>query len=93
MLPFSAGGGFAASVAGCLSPLFSFSSLFLFRLLPLLFSFVDILSVVVSLSSLASLPSGEGSGAVVRRGWERWAWWLFRGFHFETSLRFGQIYF
>lgn len=28
---------------------------------------------MISLSSLASLPSGEGSGAVVKRGWERWA--------------------
>ncbi|CAN7041331.1 unnamed protein product, partial [Brassica rapa subsp. trilocularis] len=31
-------------------------------------------------SSPASLPGGEDSGAVVRRGWESGAWWLFRGF-------------
>ncbi|CDY42552.1 BnaC08g10510D [Brassica napus] len=49
------------------------------RLILPLSSSADILSIVVSLPSPASLSGGEVSGAVVRRGCESEVWWLFRG--------------
>ena len=77
--PVADSGESVAVVTGCLP-------LNLFCLFPISVSppfsalcLTDIPSVVVSLSSLASLLGGLGSGAVVRCVCKGGAWWFFRG--------------
>lgn len=98
LAPSSAGGGsggFAVSVAGCLSP-FLLSPFLLF---PCLVSFLlslvlPIYSLLWSLSLFSGVAArwwGFWSGGEAWLG--EWGWWLFHGFGFETSLRSGQICF